>query len=316
MSGKEKEMSEEAFLSALRSTRQISPQGEVTTSPPSSRNTPLATWIKTVSEEESRTPAKAEANAVVALALEALIPPEPPPRTVYVAAHIQALAHSLLQDGQLDPLHVMISPKHHEQYWVCDGWTRVLAARQLGWSSLLCRVHDVSTEEGVWLGYRQNEARSRMCDYDRACFFEALLSQGLEAKTVCEQGRISPTSLSFLRSFSKLAPDVRSEVQKAPLRWGMNEAYALYQYQEKAGMEEAQALARRYSEAEPAKNRRWLHAQMKSAKAVVSEKTYFGNGVLVQKPGGFEMRIGLPQEVQADFKERLVAFLKQWEEGR
>jgi len=87
------------------------------------------------------------------------------PRTDYPGHFIRNLGRSLKDDGVIQP--ILVRPKG-DRYEVCTGWMRVLAAREVGISSIPAIVKDLTDEQMARLCLVENLKRKDLNILEKA----------------------------------------------------------------------------------------------------------------------------------------------------
>ncbi len=326
-----KGISDEEFNAQLRAERMRSSPGMVMTKPPTGPSKSLEEMLNEQNQEEAlvTTPIlnKGNPETIQATYVQGkkllmvdvdLIDANPlAPREVYTAEMILARSEALRTQGQHDPIHVIPSPDHLGRYIICDGWTRVQACKKhkvLG--QLLAEIHEnLTLEESAWFGYQQNEERQQHCDFDRAMFYEKLISAGETAISIATKAQVSATQMSFYRSFAKLPADVLEIVKEFPGKFSATVAYQIQKLVVACGVRKAVSLALRFANEEH--TQAWLINQVQlligpSISKTVTRTTKqirFSNGVYKQKGEFFELNISVLPEQKEEFAAALERLL-------
>jgi ParB family chromosome partitioning protein len=90
-------------------------------------STDLETQIETLRQELK------SQSGILEIPIAQICPNPSQPRQTFLEESVQSMAHSLLRDGQLQPI---ILIEQDEQYLLFDGERRWRGARELGWETL------------------------------------------------------------------------------------------------------------------------------------------------------------------------------------
>ena len=245
-----------------------------------------------------------------------LIDPNPlAPREIYTPEMILARAEDLRDQGQHDPIHVILNPGSPGRYIICDGWTRVQACTtHKVLDSLLAQVHALTLTESAWFGYEQNEGRSQHTDFDRATFYEKLIAEGLPPKDLVQRAKIPFSTLSMYRAYAKLPDEILQLVRENPTKFGSRVAYALQRFYDTVGLRRSLALAAKFAaEDQPV---RWLLGQVQAATGSQTRKVRepmkhlrFANGFYKQRAEEVELKIAVPKDKLEEFSQALEALI-------
>ena len=326
-----KGMSDEEFNAQLRAERMRSNPGMVMTKPPSGPGKSLEEMLNDQGQDEvlvaapvlteERQPSL-QASYVQGKKLlmidVALIDANPlAPREVYTAEMILSRSEALRTQGQHDPIHVIPNPDQSGRYIICDGWTRVQACRMHKvLQQLLAEIHEnLSLEESAWFGYQQNEERQQHCDFDRAMFYEKLISAGETATSIANKAQVSPSQMSFYRSFAKLPADVLEIVKEYPGKFSATVAYQIQKLAARCGVRKAVNLALKFANEDHTQG--WLINQVQLLIGPSSSKTVtrttkqirYSNGMYKQKGEIFELNISVLPEQKEEFAAALERLL-------
>lgn len=88
--------------------------------------------------------------------------------------HVKALAESLKEDGQWDP--IIVRPKDGK-YELIAGHYRLEAAKYLGWKEIEATVKDLSDEEADFLALKTNLMRKNMDEIEEAKIIKKIMDK-------------------------------------------------------------------------------------------------------------------------------------------
>lgn len=168
----------------------------------------------------------------------AQIDPNPlAPREIYTAEMLRKRAEELQTQGQHDAIHVIPSNTSPDRFIIADGWTRVRACIEHNvQETLVAEIHhDLDIKQAAWFGYEQNEGRTQQCDFDKAMFYERMLSAGESQAELAARANLSRTMLTYYRSYSRLPSTVTEIIRKYPEKFGSLVAYNLQRLSDSLG---------------------------------------------------------------------------------
>lgn len=249
-----------------------------------------------------------------------------PPRHIHAEDVIDALAKSIADHGQRDPVHVIPHPEKPGRFIISDGWTRVQAikAYDINDTKVLAKVHlNLSIEDAAWMGYDQNEKRSPHTDLDRALFFAVWIKKGLSLGEISRRTGISKALLSYYGAFDKLPSEAMVLARNNPGKISASVAHLLHRTSEVAGEEKMMRLLGVYlGEDRP---RSWLKNELDklstpkesaahTARPRMNFHKKFGvTGLYKQRSDGLvEMRMEVPTDRVDEFNDRVVALMDEF----
>jgi ParB family chromosome partitioning protein len=156
----------------------------------------------------------------VSLPIEAIQPNPRNPRSRFSEQAINELAHSLREDGQLQPVLVRrVSPSpslaDQREYELIAGERRWRAARRAGLPAIQAAIWDVSDDESLRLALIENWHREGLSAAEQIAGLEALAEAAghLGARELARHLRVAPSTISE-----------RLRVRRDPVVWPAVEA--------------------------------------------------------------------------------------------
>ncbi len=95
-------------------------------------------------------------------------------RIAYSGASVEAMAGSMMRNGQLVTVRLRASPDVKGRYELIYGHRRFLAAKKLGWKTIRAEVVNVDDEEVLRQSLIENFEREGISDYEKARIFATL----------------------------------------------------------------------------------------------------------------------------------------------
>lgn len=155
-----------------------------------------------------------------AILLERIVPNPFNSRVSYTEFSVASMADSLDRLGLLTPVSVRPSPRDKEKYELVYGHRRFLAAKRLGWKSILADIVEITDEQMAVHSLTENFQRDELSDYEKARTLDVLVKNfgmtyeqigsclGITRQTVCNY-------LAILRLFdtSEVSADPELEDQ-------------------------------------------------------------------------------------------------------
>ena len=175
-------------------------------------------------------------------------------RWLYSADKISRMAASLMQEGdgdairgQLQPVILIPSPEGHGRFEMVEGLTRLKAFKDHFLAKHIKAIvrTDLSREAAYRFGYKANEERNNLTDYDKGMSFSRALDTGL-FKNQSELGAAvgsSRQAISGYLAFSKLPDSIIPLIESKPDAFSYNVAARLLSLSNKATSTQVESAA-------------------------------------------------------------------------
>lgn len=153
------------------------------------------------------------------LAIESVIPDPEQPRTEFDKEHIERLAQSIRDKGQLHPIRVRWSDTH-EKWIIISGERRFRATKQAGLPSIECHFQEAELTKTDILEQQliENLLREDLKPIEEAKAFEQLMQlNSWTGKELAEAIRVTPSKITRATALLKLPHDLQQKVESGEL---------------------------------------------------------------------------------------------------
>jgi ParB family chromosome partitioning protein len=262
--------------------------------------------------------------------LEQLLPSPYNVRSVRPDERIAALAQSLAEDGQKEPITVYLG--NDGKYLILSGVTRYLAAQSLGWETLDVRVVTLGFADSplaVVKASRLHNDTQRETELDHAFIVRTLREQNFTWKEISKAlGYASERNVSRLNAFFKLPESILAFGTTKPEKFSASGAELLVRAVAAVGEEKTLALLERVSAEHPVSEierriRMMLaRGKQRSVRRAYTRKVFhdgeevgtFSVSNLPDRKKKVLLAVTVDEHLEERLSERLTRLLKEFEE--